>query len=110
MNDKQTTANLNSEDNKLVAERRGKLQGLREAGQAFPNDFRRDALAADLQSELGDRDKESLEKLNRGAAVAGRIMAKRGPFLVLQDVSGRIQLYVDKKQLPEALRESIKRW
>ncbi|RZV53633.1 MAG: lysine--tRNA ligase, partial [Pseudomonadales bacterium] len=110
MNDKQTTASSNSDDNKLVAERRGKLQSLREAGQAFPNKFRRDALAADLQSELGGHDKDALEQLDRAAAVAGRIMAKRGPFLVLQDVSGRIQLYVDKKQLPEALRESIKRW
>ncbi len=105
----ETAANAESE-NKLVAERRAKLAGLREAGNAFPNDFRRDALAAELQDELGERDKAELESLDRQVAVAGRIMAKRGPFLVLQDVSGRIQLYVDKKNLPEALAEQIKSW
>ena len=97
-------------ENKLVAERRAKLDGLRAQGGAFPNDFRRDALAADLQAELGEHDKRALEELARQAAVAGRIMAKRGPFLVLQDVSGRIQLYVDKKSLPEALANAIKGW
>ena len=104
-----TAASAESE-NKLVAERRTKLAALREAGNAFPNDFRRDALASDLQAELGEHDKAALEALDRQAAVAGRIMAKRGPFLVLQDVSGRIQLYVDKKNLPEALADSIKGW
>ena len=97
-------------ENKLVAERRSKLAGLREQGVAFPNNFRRDALAAALQHELGDHDKEALEKLDRQAAVAGRIMAKRGPFMVLQDVSGRIQLYVDKKSLPAELAAAIKGW
>ena len=99
-----------AEENKLIAERRGKLAAIREQGQAFPNDFRRDSLAADLQQELGEQDKESLEQLDRQASVAGRIMAKRGPFLVLQDVSGRIQLYVDKKSLPESLSGDIKSW
>ncbi|MGB5325688.1 MAG: lysine--tRNA ligase [Pseudomonadales bacterium] len=110
MSDTPTAAEPASEDNKLVAERRSKLQALRDAGRPFPNDFRRDALSAGLQRELGEQDKAQLEELDRHAAVAGRIMAKRGPFLVLQDVSGRIQLYVDKKQLPEDLQESIKRW
>ena len=98
------------ESNKLVQERRGKLQSLRDSGFRFPNSFRRDSLAADLQQELGEREKAELESLNRKASVAGRIMAKRGPFLVLQDVSGRIQLYVDKKQLGEDVLESIKGW
>lgn len=98
------------EENKLVAERRQKLAGIREQGVAFPNDFRRDSLAADLQAELGEHDKPVLENLNRMASVAGRIMAQRGPFIVLQDVSGRIQLYVDKKSLPEALAANIKSW
>ena len=34
----------------------------------------------------------------------------RGPFLVLQDMSGRIQAYVDKKILPEAQLPEIKTW
>lgn len=98
------------EENKLVAERRSKLAAIRESGTAFPNDFRRDSLASELQAELGEHEKADLETLHRAASVAGRIMAKRGPFIVLQDVSGRIQLYVDKKSLPEALVDNIKSW
>ncbi|MCP3908861.1 MAG: lysine--tRNA ligase [Oceanicoccus sp.] len=99
-----------TDENKLIAERRAKLSAIREQRNAFPNSFRRDAYAQDLQEELGDKDKETLEQLDRRASVAGRIMAKRGPFLVLQDMSGRIQAYVDKKKLPEEQLPEIKTW
>ncbi|WP_110667096.1 lysine--tRNA ligase [Salinicola halophilus] len=103
------------EENRLIAERRGKLAARREqaageGGSAFPNDFRRDSLAAELQTALGEQEKEALETLDRQAAVAGRIMRKRGPFIVIQDVSGQIQLYVDKKGLPAELLEEIQSW
>lgn len=98
------------DENRLVAERRAKLTKIRARRNPFPNTFRREDYAADLQRELGDRDKAELESLNRRAAVAGRIMAKRGPFLVLQDMSGRIQAYVDKKNLPADLMEELKTW
>ncbi len=104
MNDK------TQEEHKLITQRREKLARLREKGIPFPNDFRRNALAAELQQELGDKSKEELEELDRHAAVAGRLMARRGPFLVIQDMSGRIQLYVDRKKLPKELLEEIKSW
>lgn len=104
MTDKQT------DENTLVAERRAKLQRYRDQGNAFPNDFRRSDYAEDLQKELGDHEKAALETLDRKAQVAGRIMAKRGPFLLLSDISGRIQAYVDKKALPEAVAADIKTW
>ncbi|MFD1216247.1 lysine--tRNA ligase [Microbulbifer celer] len=84
------------DENKLIAERRAKLSAMREKGNAFPNSFRREHLAADLQQEFGEKTKEELEGENNVASVAGRILAKRGPFMVIQDVSGRIQLYADK--------------
>ncbi|MBB3142333.1 lysine--tRNA ligase [Halomonas organivorans] len=103
------------DENHLIAERRGKLAERREraatdGGSAFPNDFRRDSTAAELAAELGDKDKPELEALARPAAVAGRIMRKRGPFIVIQDASGQIQLYVDKKGLPAEVLEDIKGW
>ncbi|WFF41824.1 lysine--tRNA ligase [Salinicola endophyticus] len=103
------------EENRLIAERRGKLAERREraaeqGGSAFPNAFRRDSLAAELQTELGEHDKAALEALDRQAAVAGRVMRKRGPFIVIQDVSGQIQLYVDKKGLPAELLADIQSW
>ena len=97
-------------ENKLIAERRAKLTQIREQRNAFPNSFRRNAYAQDLHNELGENGKDELEQLDRRAAVAGRIMAKRGPFLVLQDMSGRIQAYVDKKKLPEQQLPEIKTW
>lgn len=98
------------DENQLIALRREKLNALRENGVAFPNDFAPEDKAVALQAELGEFDKEALEAKNRIASVAGRIMAKRGPFLVLQDVTSRIQLYLDKKALPESEVEQIKAW
>lgn len=102
--------NQTQDENKLIAQRREKLSLKREQGSAFPNQFRRDSLAAELQTELGDKDKEELKQLDRQAKVAGRIMAKRGPFLVIQDMSGQIQFYVDRKTLPGELAAEIKTW
>ncbi len=98
------------DQNRLIAQRREKLAAIRENGIAFPNHFRRDVLAAELQDRLGDKSKQELEQLCQRASVAGRIMARRGPFIVIQDMSARIQLYVDKKNLPEALSAQIKSW
>ena len=104
MNDQQ------HDENKLIAQRREKLKLKREQGTAYPNDFRRDSLAGELQVELGDKDKDELVVLDRQARVAGRVMAKRGPFLVIQDMSGRMQMYAGKKHLPESLLAEIKTW
>jgi len=98
------------DENKLIALRREKLQLLRQRGQAFPNHFRRDSLAAELQARLGDKSKEELEALGQRARVAGRLMAVRGPFLVVQDMSGRIQFYIDRKTLSAELQEEIRTW
>jgi len=86
------------DENKLIAERRIKLAKIREncPANGFPNDFNREHLAADIQAEHGEKTKEELEALQVTYAIAGRVMAKRGPFLVLQDVSGRIQAYAEK--------------
>ncbi|WP_447554188.1 lysine--tRNA ligase [Vreelandella sp. EE22] len=102
-------------ENHLIAERRAKLTARRELAaeqgkSAFPNDFRRDSLTVELQEQLGDKDKAELEALDHQASVAGRIMRQRGPFIVIQDVAGQIQLYVDKKGLPEDVLEDVKGW
>ncbi|WP_299003559.1 lysine--tRNA ligase [uncultured Shewanella sp.] len=86
------------DENKLIAERRAKLEHIRTQCPAngHPNNFERKHKAADLQSEFGSNTKEELEALGHQVSIAGRVMAKRGPFLVLQDVSGRIQAYAAK--------------
>lgn len=84
------------DENQLIAERRAKLSAIRAKGNPFPNDFRREHTSAQLQQAHGQKTKEELEALDHKVSVAGRIMAKRGPFMVLQDASGTIQLYADK--------------
>ena len=86
------------DENKLIAERRIKLEKIRSNCSAggFPNNFNREHLAADIQAEHGEKTKEELEELQVTYAIAGRVMAKRGPFLVIQDMSGRIQAYAEK--------------
>ena len=86
------------DENKLIAERRAKLDLIRKNSKAngHPNDFRVDYKAAALQAEFGEKSKEELVELNKVVSIAGRIMAKRGPFLAIQDVSGRIQTYASK--------------
>jgi lysyl-tRNA synthetase class 2 len=102
------------DDNKLVEERREKLKGLRAAGIAFPNDFRRRHLAADLHLEHGTRSKEELEPLKAPASVAGRMVLKRvmgkASFATLQDGSGRIQLYVSNDATGTEAHEAFKHW
>ena len=102
------------DDNQIIAERRAKLALLRAAGQAYPNDFRRDALAGDLHALHGATPNEELEPKAIRVAVAGRMMLKRvmgkACFATLQDVGGRIQLYVTLDGVGAETLESFKRW
>lgn len=99
-----------SDDNKLIAERRAKLTSLRQQGNPFPNDFRRSAMAADLQHRFGNDSKESLEQADQHFAVAGRLIRNRGAFLLIQDGSATIQLYINRKGLDGATLDAIKGW
>ena len=114
MND--TTASPPVDENHLIAERRAKLAALRERGGAFPNDFRRGDFAGDLQGEYADAEQwtgEALEAAGRSVAIAGRILAKRvmgkAAFATIQDMSGRIQLFLQANVLGEAY-EAFKGW
>ena len=61
MNDKTDTQNAELEENRLIAERRAKLGELRDAGQAYPNDFRKDTISSDLHTRFCDALAEELE-------------------------------------------------
>ncbi len=106
--------NDREEEHRLISERRQKLARLREAGNAFPNDFRRDALADTLHREYGERSGEWLEENRVQVSLAGRMMAKRvmgkASFTHLQDMSGRIQLLVQRDRLPEGDYQQFKGW
>ena len=102
------------DENKLIVQRRERLDALRENGQAYPNDFRRDSLADDLHKTHTESDKETLESIGIRVNVAGRMMTRRvmgkASFAHLQDMSGQIQLYVRRNDLPEGLYAEFKQW
>ena len=101
------------DENQLIALRREKLTALRERGQAFPNDFRRDVMTGELHAEYGDKDKEALDALGLRVCVAGRMMSRRiqgkTSFAHIQDMSGRIQLMALKGNLGDEAYEFFKR-
>ncbi|WP_075185598.1 lysine--tRNA ligase [Teredinibacter haidensis] len=99
---KQNPNDVQQDENKLIAERRAKLAELREQGNPFPNSFRPTAKAQDLQNTYGEETKEALEGKGMTFSVAGRVIRNRGAFMVIQDGSGQIQLYVTKEARPFA--------
>ncbi len=102
------------DEHKLIAQRRQKLQQLRERGNAFPNDFRRDSLAAELHARYDDKDEAELDASPVRVKVAGRMMGKRvmgkASFAHIQDMSGRLQLFIQRDSLPEGVYQDFKSW
>jgi len=91
------------DENKLVAVRREKLAAIRaQDGPTFPNDFRPQHKSQELQQAFGDKTKPELEEQAELVSVAGRIMAMRGPWIVVQDAVATIQLYITKEARPFA--------
>lgn len=93
--------------------RKQKLVDLRQEGFNFPNQFRRQHLAADLMSNYATLAKEELSEQDITVTVAGRIVLRRvmgkASFIHIQDVSGRLQIYVRQNDLLE-LYEQFKHW
>src|SRR5690606_5946935 len=102
------------DENRLIAERRSKLDRLRENGIDYPNDFRPDAHAAELHSQYGEQDKDALAATNKVVKVAGRMMLKRvmgkASFATLQDASGLIQNDRDKAALGAERYAEVTGW
>ncbi len=119
MSESETTQAENQEkvidENKLIAQRREKLSQLREQGNAFPNHFRRDSLAASLHAQYDQYSKEELAEKNIRATVAGRMMLQRimgkASFATIKDMSDSIQLFIQRDALPEGFyNEQFKKW
>ncbi|MEW7972509.1 MAG: lysine--tRNA ligase [Candidatus Thiodiazotropha endolucinida] len=103
------------DENKLIAQRREKLQQMRDNGNAFPNDFRRNSMAGELHAEYGEKSGEELEALGLRVRLAGRMMSRRvmgkASFAHLQDMSGRMQLFVQRDALDEGVYNTqFKKW
>ncbi|WP_239375061.1 lysine--tRNA ligase [Snodgrassella gandavensis] len=102
------------DENQIMANRREKLTAIRTQGIAFPNDFKRDAFAGDLHEQYEQFDKDVLAEKAIPVKVAGRIMLKRhmgkASFATIQDMTGRIQLYINNQGVGEQLHDAFKHW
>lgn len=98
--------------NQQVAERLTKLQELRQQGNAYPNDFKRQDLAEDLKRQYSAIDSEELHARNIVVSIAGRMMTRRimgkASFANIQDMSDTIQIYLRQNDLSENLYENFK--
>lgn len=101
-----------SEQEKL---RREKLAALRsKEAVAFPNDFRRNAFAADLHAAHQSKSTEVLQAESITVKVSGRIMTRRimgkAAFVTIQDGTARIQIYLKTDEVGETTYEAFKEW
>jgi lysyl-tRNA synthetase class 2 len=100
------------DENQIFAERRNKLAEIRKAGIAFPNDFERKHLAGDLHAKFGEKTHDELEAEQVNVAVAGRMMLKRvmgkASFATVQDMSGKIQLFISNDNTGEEAHNVFK--
>lgn len=100
--------------NQIIEERRAKLAALRLAGNAFPNDFRRNDLASDLHKKYDEQSNDILEENPITVRVAGRMMLKRvmgkASFASIQDMSGHIQLYITNDIAGESTHATFKHY
>src|SRR5262245_39723782 len=105
---------VQQDENHIIAERRAKLAEWRKTGGAFPNDYRRENYAGKLHELYDDQTREELEAAPVSVKVASRIMRKRvmgkASFVTIQDVSGRIQLFVNINNVGEEVYEAFKRF
>ena len=104
----------NKDENTLIAERRRKLSQLREDGIAYPNDFRRNALAEELHHTYGGHEGEHLREENVHVKVSGRMMVKRvmgkSSFIKLKDRTTEIQIRLERDRLAEGTYQKFKKW
>ena len=111
---KELLAGHPQDENQIFAERRSKLSAIRQTGVAFPNDFERKHLAGDLHAEFGEKTHDELEALQIHIAVAGRMMLKRvmgkASFATVQDMSGRIQLFISNGDTGEEAHNAFKHY
>ena len=94
-----------TEENKLITERKKKLEAIKLNNKAYPNTFRKKDYANNISDEYRDLEKEDIAEKNIPVSIAGRLLTIRNmgnsSFANLHDESGNIQIYLQKKQVGE---------
>jgi len=94
-----------TEENKLIIERKKKLEEIKKKYKPYPNSFKKLDNTSALISDHSDTDKESLANNEINVSISGRLLTIRNmgnsSFANLHDESGNIQIYLQKKQVGE---------
>ena len=94
-----------TEENKLITERKKKLDAIKINNKAYPNTFRKKDYANSIGDKYKDLEKEGIAEKNIPVSIAGRLLTIRNmgnsSFANLHDESGNIQIYLQKKQVGE---------
>ncbi|SBT82001.1 Lysine--tRNA ligase [secondary endosymbiont of Trabutina mannipara] len=106
---------ISKKKNNELRSRHEKLTLLRQQGIAFPNDFRKNAVSNQLYTKYGNKNNKELKALNIEVSIAGRMMTRRimgkASFVTLQDIGGKIQLYISCNDIYETYyNEHFKKW
>ncbi|BBK23164.1 lysine--tRNA ligase [Amedibacterium intestinale] len=94
--------------------RRQKMEELKAMGiDPFGHAYERTHKSGQIREEFGELTKEELEEKNVTVKIAGRIMTKRrqgkAGFMHIQDLDGKIQIYVRKDVLGDDAYEVFKK-
>ncbi|MBS0359317.1 MAG: lysine--tRNA ligase [Proteobacteria bacterium] len=102
------------DENEILTIRKQKLSELRAAGIAYPNDFHPKDFIADITENYESKSPEQLESEHHPVEIAGRIMLRRlmgkASFMHIQDMTGRLQLYLKKDMIGDAAYEAFQSW
>ena len=111
---KQQPAAPVEDENHIIAERRAKLAKWREEGHAYPNDFKRTDMFADIRAKYQDTTTEELEALAPQVSVSGRMMLKRvmgkASFATVRDGSGSMQYFLTPSEVGDEAYAAFKGW
>ena len=92
--------------------RKNKLEDLRSQGQVYQNDFNRDDFIQDIVETSSSVN--NIEEQQKTVNIAGRVMSKRimgkAGFIKIQDMSGKIQVYISSNFVKEAEYSEFRSW
>ena len=95
-----------TDENKLITERKKKLNDSREYQSVYPNNFDKIHSATEIIEGFDSKSKEELELNKKEVSIAGRLLTIRlmgnSAFANLHDDSGKIQIYLQKKHVGES--------
>ena len=101
-----------TDENKLITERKKKLNDSREHQSTYPNTFDKIDTAKEIIEIFDSKSKEEVELSKKEVSIAGRLLTIRlmgnSAFANLHDDSGKIQIYLQKQRVGDSAYKLFK--